>query len=162
MANIAPLQVPLINGAIRSFGHVRMQIAGFDFTGGFKSIDYDRERSREMVYSNSPDPVGKTLGENKYTCEAEVYYDWWSNLLQTVQQQLGPGYGDQSFAIYVSYVGTNLSTYTDTILGCTFDSTKASNKQGSAALTRTVKFNPLKILFNGVDDLEVPLQAPPQ
>ena len=162
MSNIAPLQVPLINGVVRSFGHVRLQIAGLEFTGGFKSIDYDRKREREQVYSNSPDPVGKTLGENKYTAKAELYYDWWSNLLQTVEQQLGPGYGDQPFTIYVSYVGTNLTTYTDTILNCTFDSTDAGNKSGTAALTRMVDFNPTKILFNGIDDLEVPLQQPPQ
>jgi hypothetical protein len=132
-----------------------------DFTGGFKSIKRSRKRDREMVYSNSPDPVGKTLGENKYECSAEVYYDWWSNLLQTVQQQLGPGYGDQSFTIYVSYVGTNLTTYTDTILNCTFDSTDGDDKQGTSALTRTIDFSPTKILFNGFDDLEDPLQAPP-
>lgn len=161
-AQITPVMVPITNGVVRSFGHVRMSIAGLEFTGGFKSIDYSRTRKREMVMSNSPDPVGKTLGENEYKCEAEVYYDWWMNLLQTIQNQLGPGYGDQPFTIYVSYVGTNLATYTDQILNCTFDSTDAQNKSGTAALTRKIEFNPTKILFNGIDDLAVPLQSPPQ
>lgn len=161
-AQIVPIQVPINNGVVRSFGHVRLSIAGLEFTGGFKSIKYGRTRDREMVYSNSPDPIGKSLGENKYECEVVVYYDWWSNLLQTIQNQLGPGYGDQPFTIYTSFVGTNLSTYTDTILNCTFDSTEADNSQGTAALTRSIKFQPTKILFNGVDDLEVPLQSPPQ
>ena len=161
-AQIVPLQVPLTNGVVRSFGHVRLQIAGMDFTGGFKSIKRSRKRSREQVYSNSPDPIGKTLGENKYECSAEVYYDWYMNLLQTVQNQLGPGYGDQPFTIYISYVGTNLATYTDQILNCTFDDDDGDDKQGTTALTRTINFNPTKILFNGLDDLEDPLQAPPQ
>ena len=161
MSQVSPLQVPLINGVVRSFGHIRLNIGGMDFTGGFKSIDYDRKRSREDVESNSPDPTGKTLGTNKYTCTAELYFDWWANLLQTIETQLGPGYGDQSFTIYVSYVGANLSTYTDTILNCTFDSTDAGNKSGNAALTRKVDFAPTKILFQGIDDLAVPLQAPP-
>lgn len=161
-AQISPIQVPLTNGVVRSFGHVRMSIAGLEFTGGFKSIKRSRVRDREMVYSNSPDPVGKTLGENKYECSAVVYYDWWANLLQTVQNNLGPGYGDQPFTIYVSYVGANLVTYTDQVLNCTFDSTQADDQQGIAALTREVNFNPTKILFNGVDDLEDPLVAPPQ
>ena len=158
-AQLVPIQVPITNGVVRSFGHVRLEIAGLEFTGGFKSIDYSRKREREQVMSNSPDPVGKTLGENKYEAKAEVLYDWWINLLLTVQNQLGPGYGDQPFTIYVSYVGTNLATYTDQILNCTFDSTEANNKSGTAALTRTIDFSPTKILFNGIDDLEVPLQS---
>jgi len=161
-AQVTPIQVPLTNGVVRSFGHVRLQIAGLEFTGGFKMIKRSRKREREQVYSNNPDPVGKTLGENKYECSAEVYYDWWANLLATVEQNLGPGYGDQSFTIFISYVGKNLATYTDQVLNCTFDSTEADDKQGTAALTRMIDFNPTKILFNGIDDLEDPLVAPPQ
>ena len=100
-AQIVPVLVPSSNGVVRSFGHVRLSIAGLEFTGGFKSIDYSRTRKREMVMSNSPDPVGKTLGENKYECSAEVYYDWYMNLLLTLEQQLGPGYGDQPFTLYI-------------------------------------------------------------
>jgi hypothetical protein len=161
-AQITPIQVPLTNGVVRSFGHVRLSIAGLDFTGGFKSIKRSRVRKREKVMSNSPDPVGKTLGENEYECSAVVYYDWWANLLFTVQQNLGPGYGDQPFTIYISYVGVNLNPYTDQVLNCTFDTTQADDQQGIPALTREVDFNPTKILFNGVDDLADPLIAPPQ
>lgn len=161
-AQITPIQVPLTNGVVRSFGHVRLQIAGLEFTGGFKSIKRSRKRDREFPYSNSPDPIGKTLGENKYQCSAVVYYDWWANLLQTVQANLGPGYGDQMFTIYISYVGKNLVTYTDQVIGCSFDSTEADDTQGTQALTREIDFAPVKILFNGVDDLEDPLVAPPQ
>src|SRR5271165_486744 len=161
-AQVTPIQVPLTNGVVRSFGHVRLEIAGLEFTGGFKSIKRSRVREREMPYSNSPDPIGKTLGENKYQCSAVVYYDWWANLLLTVEQNLGPGYGDAPFNIYVSYVGQNLNTYTDWILNCTFDTTQADDQQGIAALTREIEFNPTKILFAGIEDLADPLVAPPQ
>ena len=47
-----------------------------------------REREREIVYSNNPDPVGFTLGENKYTASVRLYYDFVMNTIQ----QLGPGW----------------------------------------------------------------------
>jgi hypothetical protein len=153
--------VPVTNGTVRSFGHVRLSMAGQDFTGGFKSIKFSSDREREQVYSNSPDPIGKTLGQNKYECEAVLYYDWWANFVQTVENQLGPGYADQSFTIYVSTVGTNLSTYTTQILNCTIDSSELDMQAGTGALTVSVKFSPTKVLQLGLDDLEVPLQAPP-
>jgi len=158
-AQITPIQVPLTNGTVRSFGHVRLQIAGLEFTGGFKSIKRSRKREREMPYSNNPDPIGKTLGENKYECSAELYYDWYMNLLQTIQNELGEGYGDQPFTIFISYKGKGLVTYTDHVLGCTFDEDDGDDKQGTAALTRTINFNPTKIKFNGLDDLEDPLTS---
>jgi hypothetical protein len=161
-AQVSPIQVPLTNGVVRSFGHVRLQIAGLEFTGGFKSIKRSRKRERELPMSNSPDPIGKTLGENKYQCSVVAYYDWWMNLLLTVQNNLGPGYGDQPFTIYVSYVGFNLVPYTDVILNCTFDSTEADDAAGITALTREMEFSPTKILFNGLDDLADPLVSPPQ
>ena len=159
---IVPVQVPITNGVVRSFGHVRLNCAGLDFTGGFKSIKRSRKRDREMAYSNSPDPVAKTLGENKYQCSAVIYYDWWMNVIQTINNNLGPGYGDSPFTIYVSYVGVNLNTYTDTILNCTFDSSEADDSAGITALTREAEFNPTKILFGGIEDLADPLTAPPQ
>jgi hypothetical protein len=162
MAAFAPIQVPLINGVVWSFAHITLEIAGLEFTGGFKSIKYSRKRNREMVRSNSPDPVGKTLGENEYQCSAVVLLAWWYALLQTVQQNLGPGYGDASFPLYIAYNNNGFAPFLDTVVNCTFDSTDASNEAGNAALTREVEFNPTKIYFNGVDDLANPLVASAQ
>ncbi len=161
-AQIVPIQVPLTTGVVRSFGHVRLQVAGLELTGGFQKAKLSRKREREIVYSNNPDPVGKTLGENKYECAITFLYDWWMNTLLTIEQQLGPGYGDQPFSIFLSNVGKNLPTYTDTVINCTFDTTTADYAQGTKATSIEVDFNPTKILFNGIDDLEVPLVAPPQ
>lgn len=162
MANFAPIQVPLTNGVVWSFGHVTLEIAGLEFTGGFKSIKRSRKRNREMVRSNSPDPVGKTLGENEYQCSAVIYLAWWFALLQTVQNTLGEGYGDQPFKIFIAYNNNGFAPFVDQVLNCTFDSTDADDQQGTAALTREVEFNPTKILFNGLDDLADPLVASAQ
>jgi hypothetical protein len=132
-------------------------MAGMDFTGGFKSIKRSRTRDREMVMSNSPDPVGKTLGENKYQCSAVLYYDWWMNMIQTITSTLGPGYSDQPFNIYITYGGVNLPTYTDQVVNCTFDTTEADDTAGVPALTREIQFNPTKIYFGGLDDVADPL-----
>ena len=88
-ANIVPIQVPLTTGVVRSFGHTRVQIAGLEFTGGYKQVKLKRTRTREMVMSNSPDPVGKTLGENKYEASIVAYYDWWANMLLTISAAAG-------------------------------------------------------------------------
>lgn len=161
-AQVTPIQVPLTNGVVRSFGHVRLQIAGLEFTGGFKSFKRSRKREREIPYSNNPDPIGKTLGENKYQASGVFYYDWFMNMIQTVQNTLGRGYGDQPFNIYVSYVGTHLVPYTDIIVNCTIDSTEADDSAGNTALTREIEFNPTKIYFGGFEDLHDPLVAPQQ
>ncbi len=153
--------VPLTNGVVYSFGHVKLVMAGLEFTGGFKSIKRSRVRSREMVESNSPDPVGKTLGTNKYQCSVVLYLAWWYAMLNTVQQTLGAGYGDQPFLIKVAYNANGFVPFQDTIINCTFDSTHADDGVGAGALTREVEFNPTKILFNGIDDLADPLTAPP-
>lgn len=156
-AQVSPIQVPLTNGVIRSFGHVRLNIAGLEFTGGFKSIKRSRKRNREIVRSNNADPVGKTLGENEYDCSAEIYLDWYYNLIQTITNNLGPGYADQQFSIYISYLGSNLVPYTDQVVNCTFDFDEGDDKQGTTALTRMVDFHPTKIFFAGLDDNEDPL-----
>lgn len=161
LAALLPINVPLINGVAYSFQHIELRIAGLKFTGGFSMIDYDRERKRDMVMSNSSDPVSKTQGENEYKCEAEMYLAWWLALLRTVAANLGSGYGDQPFLITVSYNANGFSPTTDVIRGCTFDSTSAPNQVGTKPLTRKVKFSPLKILFDGKDDLASPLQALP-
>ena len=154
---IVPIQVPLTQGAIRSFGHIRFQAAGLELNGGVKDFKRSRKRDREFPMSNNPDPIGKTLGENKYQASVVLYYDFFMNLLLTLQNTFGNGYGDQPFTAYVTYVGVNLVVYTDKLLNCTLDSTDASDAAGIGALTRPIELNPTKILFGGYDDLAVPL-----
>lgn len=158
-----PIQVPLVNGVVYSFQHITLNIAGIEITGGFKEINYNRKRNRTMVRSNSPDPVGKTLGENEYTCTAVVYLSWWNAVVSAITQTIGStGWGDFPFDIFVSYRNNGFDPFTDSIQNCTLDSGEASQSAGTDPLMRTIDFSPTKILYNGVDDLVAPLFAPAQ
>jgi len=155
---VNPIQVPLVNGTAYSFVNLRIEVAGFKLNGGIKSAKYKRERKRDAVRSNHPDPVAQTDGENTYSGSIVVYTAWWLNLMRTIRNTLGQGYGDIAFTSYISYGRSVLDPFQDVLIGCHFDSTDADNSQGTAALERTVDLNPLKILFDGVDDCAVPLQ----
>lgn len=161
-AQVTPIQVPLTTGVARSFGHVRLSLAGLEFTGGFKNLKASIKREREIVYSNNPDPVAKTLGETKYAASVQLYYDWLMNFIQTIQINLGPGYSDQPFTGYFSYVGNNLVTYTDVLVNCTLDGIDWTDTQGNAALMREVELNPTQILIGGFNSNATPLVSPPQ
>lgn len=147
-----PIAYPLINGVRHSFASIELKLNNQIFIG-FKSINYTRTRSRTKVRGNSPDPLGKTIGENDYSTDAEMYLAEW-NLFQS---QLGAGYGDVFFQILVTYSANGFDTIQDVINGCTVDSTEASQSQGPDPLVRKFDFSPLKILFNGIDDLATPL-----
>lgn len=152
-----PLQYPSTTGARPSFGHIELNIAGFKFVG-FKKIDYSRTRSREMIYGAHPDPLGKSLGQNEYKASCELYLPEFNLFIQQLGLQGIPlGYGDTFFTVAVTYNATGFGVVTDTLYGCSFDSTDAANSQGTSALTRTFELNPLKIEFSGIDDLTNPL-----
>lgn len=152
-----PLSFPLINGVRHGFSSIELKLAGQIFVG-FKSINYSRVRTRSKVRGNHPDPIAKTRGENDYTGDCELYLAEW-NLFQAL---LGQGYGDAIFSVLVTYGENGFDTISDELIGCSMDSTDASNGQGPDALVRKVDLSPLKIKFNGIDDLAVPLVGVPQ
>ena len=154
-----PLVYPLINGSLFSWSSVEFKPNGIPFRG-FKSINYKRTRDRPKVWGNHPDPLGKVVGKNDYTCDAEIYLAEWLVLLTSLSLQ-GPGWGDQFFPIFVSYKQNAFTTIQDVILGATVDEVDASQQEGTDPLVRKVTFNPVKILFNGIDDVQVPLVVPP-
>lgn len=147
-----PIEYPLVNGVRHSFASIELKLNGQIFVG-FKSINYNRTRTRSKPRGNHPDPLGKTRGENEYTADCEVYLAEW-NLFQEL---LGDGYGDVIFEVQVTYTENGFDSIQDRIIGCTVDSTDASNGQGPDASVRKFDLNPIKIKFNGVDDLATPL-----
>ncbi len=147
-----PIAFPLINGVRHSFSSIELKIAGVIYVG-FKSINYSRTRSRTNVFGNSPDQLGKTRGTNEYKCDVEMFLAEFNQ----IQAQLGAGYGDVFFPINVTYTENGFDTISDTIIGCTLDTTDASNSQGTDPTVRKFELNPTKILFNGIDDMTVPL-----
>lgn len=150
-----PIPYPLINGTRHSFSSIELKLNGNIFIG-FKSINYSRSRSRTAVYGNSPDPIGKTRGTNEYTADVELYLAEWNQFMESI----GEGYGDVFFQVLVTYSENGFDTIQDTINGCTIDGLEVSQSQGSDPLVRKFEMSPLKILFNGKDDLAVPLVGP--
>lgn len=162
---------PLINGTRQDFNNVELKMAGLIFVG-FKSITYKRSRKRDMPRGNSPDPLGKTIGENEYTGECEIYLAEWKvfkdalkslAVLQGVPSAVAPGsgYGDVLFPIYVTKGSSLFDTQMDTLLGCSVDETDSNNSRSPDALTIKINLSPIKILFDGDDDLGTTLVAPP-
>jgi hypothetical protein len=149
------LVYPLRNGVRHGFSSVIWTIKSVKLRG-IKGINYGRTRDRELLRGNHPDPFAKTIGENSYTCDIEVYLAEFMFVID----QLGAGYGDIFFDCQCAYGADGFSAKTDEILGCTLDTTEVANAQGTGALTRKFALNPLKILFGGLDDLAVPLGPP--
>lgn len=159
-----PLSYPLVNGNRHAWASVEIKLAGLIFY--CTAINYARKRNREMVRLNHPDPVGKTIGENDYTGDCEMlvaeYNAFQAALIaQASAQGLNGGYGDIRFPAIVTYTENGFDTIVDTLIGCTMDSTDAAGAQGPNAIKRKFDLSPLKILFNGQDDLATPLGAPP-
>lgn len=152
MPALSQIAYPLINGVRHSYASIELKLATQIFTG-FKSINYSRKRGRALVRGNHPDPLGKTIGENEYAGDCELYLAEW-NLFQ---KTLGKGYGDVFFQVVVTYSATGFDTITDKLIGCTMDSTEVGMSTGPDPLTRKFDLAPLKILFDNVDDLTTPL-----
>lgn len=159
----SPIPVPLLNGYRHAFSSVEFNFNGQIFTG-VKSLNYARTRSRAKVMGNHPDPIGKTRGENDYTCDAEIYFAEFMLFMRTLKGDANGaanGYGDVFFNIKATYGETWFDTVTDVVNGCTLDTTEVALAQGTDPLTRKFTTNPLKILFGQVDDVTNPLGPPP-
>ena len=152
----SPIQYPLINGFRHSFVSIKLKLNGNDCLA-FKSLNYSSSRTRSKPYGRHPDPLGKTRGTNEYKCDAEIYLAEFHKFLV---DELGAGYGDRQFPIYVTHDEEGSDLIEDVIYGCTIDSIDASHSQGSDATARKIDFGPTKIKFSGLDDLAEPLTAP--
>jgi hypothetical protein len=141
---------PDVNGVRHSYASIELTF-GPHILIGHKSIEYSRTRERGYVYGASPDPLGKTRGKNTYKGAIELFLAEYALVTSL------PGYGDIPFPVVVTYSTNGLDVITDILLGCTLDSNEANHTEGTDGLTRKVELNPVKILFNGVDDMLIPL-----
>lgn len=161
-----PITYPLVNGVRHDWASIELHVAG-QIIIGRKSITYSRKRTRAMVEGASPDPLGKTLGRNVYAADIELYLAEYNALQDLLSQAAaaiggvnGSGYGDIAFPIQVMYQSRGFDMITDTLIGCTMDSTDVSHSVSTDGLSRKFDLNPIKILFNGLDDLLNPLVPP--
>lgn len=150
-----PVPYPLVNGFMFSWASVVLQIAGREFRG-ITSVEYEATRERELQYGNSPDPIGKTLGKNKYKFDVEMYTQEFHRLLAI----LGDGYGDVVFSGQVAYRQAGQSLHYVTAVGCTLDGKTVSLSEGATGTKVKIATNPVKVTIQGTNDLAVPLRAP--
>lgn len=150
-----PIPYPDSLGARHSWQSIKAIVAGLPILG-IKKCSYSRIRSREIMYGTHVDPIGKTQGENAYKASIDLYLAEYQQLKAALVQQadaLGVGYGDVFFVVQVQYSAPGFTIIQDEIQGCTLDETNAEQTQGPAALIRGIELNPLKILFDGDDDV---------
>ena len=165
-----PLTYPNINGFEKSFVSIEAvwsapsANSGAGASGalnlnmrGYKNIEMSRVKTRGEKRGTHPDPLGKTRGSNKYKASVEMAITEFS-LLQAQLAAIRADYGNVFFSFSRTYTENGTDTITDTALGCTLDSTEGTDEQNDDPTMRKVDLNPLKILFNGLDD-EVPLAA---
>lgn len=167
---ISQIPYPLVNGFRQSFVSTSVRFAKASIAGspggialslalrGYTKIKYKWKRTREMPRGNHPDPLGKTRGENEYTCEAEYLMAEANAIVQTIAQ-IKSGFGDLFFDLIVTHAEQGTDTVTDSIIGCTLDSLENDSAQGAAPTKRAFEFSPLKILWNGQDNNAVVLRS---
>lgn len=152
----SPLAYPLINGLRHDWSSVEAKLNGQIFVG-IRSINYSISIDAAYVRGTSPDPFAQTRGTNDYTCDCEVYLAEWNQFIS----QLGDGWSDQFFNIQVSYAEESLDQITDLISGCRLVGVEVSQSQSADPLMRKLTFKPLKIYYQGFENLTDPLTAPP-
>lgn len=162
MAQIKPVREPIINGVGYSWASLEIEVF-CESTGqrwaapqAFSSLNFNGgERERGFGYGPHPDPLFKTRGQNKY----EASIKWYLHPLRYLKETIlgGGGYRDRSFTLTIKYLEGGLDPVTVEIRGCTLDSSKTDNAKGTDATEVECVLNPLKIIWNGVDDVDNPL-----
>jgi hypothetical protein len=152
-----PIPYPDSVGARHSFVSLKAIVAGVPILG-LKKCSYSRTRTREIMHGTHSDPIGKTQGENAYKASLDLYLAEFQQLKSALIVQAAllenTGYGDVFFSIQAQYFAAGFAVIQDEIQGCTLDETGAEQSQGPAALIRGIDLNPLKILFDGDDDVQ--------
>lgn len=150
-----PIAYPNTTGFRAGFQSTLFKINGQQFVG-YKSLEGERTRERALVYGANADPLGKTRGKNSYKFSVEVYVAEFKSFMV---DQFGAGYGDVQFSCEVDVTENGYDTQSYIVEGCTVDSSQFSFSEGSEPLTMKVDFNPVKIIFNNVDDNARPLSG---
>jgi hypothetical protein len=161
---LKPVRQILINGVGYSFASVKLTLfceatgKELDLSdGGYSAVNFSRERERGEGRGPHPDPQFKTRGSNKYSASIKFYMSMYNFFIQDTLG--GPGYGDRFFVGNLQYLENGLDPVTIDIQGCTLDKDGVDNSKGTDATEVDTDLHPLKILRNGIDDVDNPLAA---
>ena len=153
-----PLRYPDTTGFRAGFSSVILKVNRQEFVG-FTAVSGERTRERVLVYGANADPIGKTRGKNTYRMSCGMYVAEFNAFMV---QHFGPGWGDRPFATDVIINENGYDTIHVRGLGCTVDVAKFDFSEGADPLKfEGIEFNPVKILWNGIDDNARPLSASP-
>lgn len=158
-----PLRSYLINGIAFSYASAQVEIScpatglSVDLENvGLTAINFKRERDRgEPGRGGHPDPLFKVRGQNKYTASLKAYKSVRDYIVEEVLG--GAGHGDRVFNITVTFLENGLDAKIVEIRMCTWDTDGSDNQKGTDPTEVEVQLSPLKILFDGLDDVDNPL-----
>lgn len=159
-----PVRYPIINGNGYSFASCKLKITCEDTgetldlsDGGYSSINFSSEREVGEGRGPHPDPAYTTRGSNKYSLTIKFWKSTYDYLIKVVLG--GGGYRDRRFSIDLQYLENGLDPATMTATGCRALTSKVDNSKGVDATEVEVDCHPLKIIENGIDDVDNPLVA---
>lgn len=153
-----PVRYPDTTGFRASFQSVILKVDRQEFPG-FAAVSGERTRERVLVYGANADPFGKTRGKNTYKMSVGVYVAEFNFYMV---QHFGAGWGDRIFRTDVLVNENGYDTQHYLGLGCTIDVTKFDFTESADPLKfEGIEFNPVKIIFNGLDDNGKPLTSVP-
>lgn len=129
------------------FVSMKAKFAGRSFA--FKELKYDSDMDgATVVYANgSCRPKGFTIGRLKVTASGIMYLDDANELIHF----LGPGFKRKVFPIVSQYSVPGANIITDTLSSVRITKVEGGGSDGGDPLTRSFTFQPLGILWDGID-----------
>lgn len=153
-----PIRYPDTTGFRAGFQSVILKVNRNEFVG-FTAVSGERTRERVLVYGANSDPIGKTRGKNTYKMSIGVYIAEFNVFMI---QTLGAGWGDKPFSAEVIVNENGYDTQHVLAQGCTVDVAKFDWSEGADPLkVEGIEFNPVKLIWNGLDDNGRPLTSAP-
>lgn len=153
-----PIRYPDTTGFRAGWQSLILKVDGQEFLG-YVACSGERTRERVLVYGTNADPIGKTRGKNTYKASVGVYLAEFNSFMI---QHFGAGWGDQQFTFEVTITENGYDTQTVRCMGCTVDVAKFDWSEGADPLkVEGIELNPVKIIWNGIDDNANPLRGSP-
>lgn len=163
---LTPIKYPVVNGVRQSIASCTLEIIPTLANGspgpawrpkGWSKLSFDRTRETGDVYGPHPDPLGQTLGQNKYTGALTMYLAEWNYLARQILG--GPGYGNRFFSIVCTYTANGFDPVKVELRGCRMLKSSIDNSVGTDATQVEMDLKPIKVIWNDEDDVDDPLAA---
>lgn len=143
-----------LNNTMLSWNSCSLKIDGVPYDG-LTAVSYSQKRERPQIYGmrKNGGPMGKPAGKYSVdSCSMTFFRDEFDALTtQLALKGLG-SYGDAEFTFVLTYfepVAGAQAPITVVGSGCTIETVKDTNQEGTEALLTEVEINCMSILVNG-------------